>query len=96
MNVGQRTRRASGAALAGPSAISPLYRAFIVLKRRSRATISEMAIFLVREGAPHFQHIRGWGVVVVLLSYCLSSPVTEVGCACVAREVSVERGGMRG
>jgi len=28
----------------------------------------------LRDGAPHFEHISGWGVVVVLLSYCLSRP----------------------
>ena len=42
--------------------------------RRGRATISEMAIYSMRDGAPHFQHIRGWGVAVVLFSYCLSNP----------------------
>jgi len=25
----------------------------------------------LRDGAPHFQHIRGWGVVVILSSYLL-------------------------
>ena len=45
----------------------------------SPGTVHEQQL---RDGAPHFQHISGWGVVVVLLSYCLSSPTKGLVCCC--------------
>ena len=77
-----------------------------ILKRCSRATISEMAIYLVRAYLAGVAVLLptpsrsccGWGPVELELEliqpHMAQKPVLrgEVGCACVAREVSVERG----